>query len=333
MDLQHTGKMLKKSAFAMVRQLGIPTWFMSLSCGDTRWSDLLVSLANLVDGATVTAEDTANMSWATKSRLIKSDPVTVSRFFNNRVERFISAFLKNSLHPLGEVTDFFYRVEFQQRGSPHIHAILWIQDAPQLERDSNEDVVHFIDDFITTSTDIDEDLVKLQRHRHTHTCKKNHKNHKNACRFNFPLPPMRKTQVLEPLPLQDREVHKANWKKVKQYLQTMEEKQQPDETYDSFLASVGINEDAYINAIRSSLTHTKIFLKRDPADTRINGYNKHVLKAWDANCDIQFVINAFACIMYIVSYMSKAEKGRVNYLEMLAMRLKREEVTYVNKSK
>ena len=31
----------KKDIFAMIRQLSLPTWFMSLSAADTRWTDLL----------------------------------------------------------------------------------------------------------------------------------------------------------------------------------------------------------------------------------------------------------------------------------------------------
>ena len=40
----------KKDIFAMIRQLSLPTWFMSLSAADTRWTDLLRMLAKLNDG-------------------------------------------------------------------------------------------------------------------------------------------------------------------------------------------------------------------------------------------------------------------------------------------
>ena len=42
--------------------------------------------------------------------------------------------------PIGEIVDFFYRVEFQQRGSPHIHALFWVKDAPQYEKSSNDTI-------------------------------------------------------------------------------------------------------------------------------------------------------------------------------------------------
>ena len=31
---------------------------------------------------------------------------------------------------LGKIADLFYRVEYQQRGSPHIHMLIWLEDAP-----------------------------------------------------------------------------------------------------------------------------------------------------------------------------------------------------------
>ena len=43
-------EMRKKDIFAMIRQLSLPTWFMSLSAADTRWTDLLKMLAKLNDG-------------------------------------------------------------------------------------------------------------------------------------------------------------------------------------------------------------------------------------------------------------------------------------------
>jgi hypothetical protein len=36
----------KKDVFAMIRQLGLPTWFGSFSSADTKWNDLLKVLGN-----------------------------------------------------------------------------------------------------------------------------------------------------------------------------------------------------------------------------------------------------------------------------------------------
>ena len=39
--------MCKKEIMAMIRQLGLPTWFISLSAADTKWHDLIVMLRKL----------------------------------------------------------------------------------------------------------------------------------------------------------------------------------------------------------------------------------------------------------------------------------------------
>ena len=57
--------------------------------------------------------------------------------------------LKSNVAPIGEIADYFYRVEFQQRGSPHIHGLFWVKEAPHFEKNSNEDIVKFVDKYIT----------------------------------------------------------------------------------------------------------------------------------------------------------------------------------------
>ncbi len=64
-----------------------------------------------------------------------------------------------------------------------------------------------------------------------------------------------------------------------------------DETmnFDEFLEKLELSEQQYLKAIRLSLTHNTLLLKRSPAEIRINCYNPNLLKAWKANMDIQFV--------------------------------------------
>ncbi len=49
-------------------------------------------------------------------------------------------------------------------------------------------------------------------------------------------------------------------------------------------------------------------LKRQVNEVWVNQYNKQLLKTWNANMDIQYVVNAYACVVYIISYISKAER-------------------------
>lgn len=130
----------KKDIFAMIRQLGIPTWFLSLSAAETRWTSLLSILAFLIDGKRFTPEEMLKATWETRCRLIRSDPVTCARHFQHRVERFYHHILKSSASPLGILNDSFYRIEFQQRGSPHVHGLLWIEGAPHIGEEDDATV-------------------------------------------------------------------------------------------------------------------------------------------------------------------------------------------------
>ncbi len=79
-----------------------------------------------------------------------------------------------------------------------------------------------------------------------------------------------------------------------------------------------MNEEEYIKCIRSSLNGPKVFLKRLPSETCVNAFNATVLLAWKANMDIQFVLDPYACAMYIVSYISKSQRGMSAMLDAAA---------------
>ena len=70
--------------------------------------------------------------------------------------------------------DFFYRVEFQQSGSPHIHMLVWIENAPTLEKNSEEEIVQFVDKHLTCGVNDEEtaQLVELQTHKHSRSVEK-----------------------------------------------------------------------------------------------------------------------------------------------------------------
>ena len=65
-----------------------------------------------------------SLSWQEKCLLIKFDPVTCAQYFEHIVQTFIKNVLKHDFNPVVEILDYFYRVEFQQRGYPHIHMII-----------------------------------------------------------------------------------------------------------------------------------------------------------------------------------------------------------------
>ena len=69
----------------MVKQLGIPTFFMTLSCTDLRWNELIEIIAelnslNLPDG------DIKYMCYHDRCDTLNKNPVLVARHFQYRVE-------------------------------------------------------------------------------------------------------------------------------------------------------------------------------------------------------------------------------------------------------
>lgn len=99
----------------MIRQLGLPTWFMSLSAADTRWTDLIRALGILNNAKEYTDEEIDKMSWFRKSKLVQRDPITCTRYFGHRFRVFLNTVLKSNHHIIGKVKDYFHRIEFQQR--------------------------------------------------------------------------------------------------------------------------------------------------------------------------------------------------------------------------
>ena len=207
---------------------------------------------------------------------------------------------------LGHLADYFYRVEFQQRGSPHIHMLIWVKDAPKYNSNSVKEITDFVDTYLKCSSDTAKlhDFIQMQLHKHSRTC---HKKEDKICRFGYPLPPLKNTMILELLDT-DNEKYQQIYREIKKRMNT--EKDGFDCTYEQFLGGIlKINEEDYIKCIRSSLKAAKVFLKRSPKDIRLNLYNDKALAAWRANIDIQYVLDPYACAMYIVSYISKSQSG------------------------
>ena len=60
-----------------------------------------------------------------------------------------------------ELTHFYMRIEFQQRVSPHVHSLLWIENAPKYVISPLNDVIEFIDRTITCKLPNTDSLLSL----------------------------------------------------------------------------------------------------------------------------------------------------------------------------
>ena len=114
---------------AMLQTLGIPTW----SAADIHWPEMIQAVT-VQFGRKLSHKEVVKMSTVDRSRYLCQNPITGVQMFQHRVEAFFSEYLLSDAHPLGHITDYVIKIEFQIRGSPHAHCLLWVKDAPKLTK-------------------------------------------------------------------------------------------------------------------------------------------------------------------------------------------------------
>ena len=242
--------------------------------------------------------------------------------FQYRHETFVNTFLKSSSKPIGEVVEYVIQIEFQARGSPHAHTLIWIKDTSKLGYLDEEDIMAFIDKHVSCSLpESDEELhilvQSLHIHHHSKTCRR-----KGSCRFNYPKPLLPSTTIShEP---QDNSSKKVEFAvkiltAVKEVLDSKD--LHTDITLQEILEAAHVTLDDYIQALATSKYGQSVILNRQPFEQDVNCYCPAILKTWQANMDIQYVIDAYACVMYIASYVLKAEKGMGELLKQATKEL------------
>lgn len=266
---------------AMTDQIGCPTVFFTLSSADYHW----VGLYRLLSGK----EDISDLTPETRKKLMHDNPMLVAWYFKHRVECFFA----DVLVPLFGIIEWWYRFEWQFRGSPHVHGLLWFKNAPIFDYDSMTDerkhvLKFYFDEFcfafnpnldikdskpcsknfseIIVNTDILQDLNDMlnfvQKHtKHGPHCLKKNKNNIVSCRFRYP-------------------------KAVT--------------THSSF--SVDENNEIY-----------------EPSrnDESMGKYNPYVTSIWRANTDISPVTNSKTASRYIGKYAGKGEIASKPYLSIM----------------
>lgn len=121
------------------------------------------------------------------------------------------------------VKDYWYRFEWQHRGSPHIHGLLWLDDAPDCDKidsitdDQRQDIIDYFDGIVQaqlgrlhsssslpqnpcrrrfsdlTNEELEDDLDMLlssiQRHTKcgSHCMQKKRNSNILSCRFGYPI--------------------------------------------------------------------------------------------------------------------------------------------------
>jgi hypothetical protein len=307
---------------AAVKQLGIFTFFVTLSSADMKWRDTLQAISRQ-QGKPLTDQEVDNLSYEEKSNLLRSNPVTAAQHFDYRLQQFFSSFLLSPAQPLGKIRHYSYRIEFQQRGSPHAHIVIWTDDAPKPE-DDHDAVTKFIDQYVTCqipNEDEDPELHELvttvQQHHHSATCKKKG----TFCRFNFPKLPSRKTIVAHELESDDPVklmYLKERFMDVLSKVHEVLSKKETLPTIESLVSAAGVTLKEYEQALEMTKYGKTVVLQRTPQEMSTNYYNPDLLRAWSANIDVQYCLDPYACITYMVAYITKDEREMGNILQAVS---------------
>ena len=322
----------------MLRSLGILTFFLTLSAADLHWPEMIQVVAAEY-GMDIPRDTVAKMSIADKNWFLRQNPVTGVCKFHSRVESFFSQYLLSSSNPLGHITDHVIKIEFQMRGSPHAHCLLWVKDAPKIDTDEDSVVCRFIDKYISASLPEDnghlkhdrELMLSLQHHTHSDYCPRGKK-----CQFGFPKPPTTNT-VIARKPNDDTDETVTENAKI--MLKMVQDALHKDSTHlattiNELLSDIGVGLDSYLEVIRLCSRGPTVVLHHSPCDAYINSCNADILRLWGANVDLQYVMNEVATVMYVCSYMTKGEKAMGETLKRVAKECKNDDMrTQMNKIK
>lgn len=257
-------------------KFGPASVFTTLSCAEYNWD-------GLYDYLKLMNQDLPKIDTLNFNQLMAIDPVSVSVYFEKKFRTFFKIVIKAKNGPLGEVEHYFWRREYQARGTPHIHMKLWLKNCPIYGVDSDEDVLKWITSHITCRMPdpIKEPrlyylVMQYQVHKCGPSCQRivfgGNKKKYIICRYGFPKP---------------------------------------------------VQSQATLNSIHDTLRSRqrgqrciKLYnLARTYEERWINDYNPVILLLWEANMDIQYIHETSQVLdRYITTYITKSEKNSTEEL-------------------
>jgi len=150
----------------MTLHYGPATWFLTLSPAEWEWDYLGDYLRKI---------NPSEMTHMSTSALIAADPISASRYMDNKFNAMLQFLMSTDV--LGEITHYFWQREYQGRGMQHFHMLIWVKDAFLIGISEDEEVVSFINQYITCklpdkhlSPILHDRVLKYQSHRCNSYC-------------------------------------------------------------------------------------------------------------------------------------------------------------------
>ena len=71
-------KHFQLEVLAMIKQVGLPTFFITLSCADLRWHEVIEIIYKLNEGDILTDDDIHSMNYFDKTKILNSNLVLLA---------------------------------------------------------------------------------------------------------------------------------------------------------------------------------------------------------------------------------------------------------------
>ena len=261
----------RKKIDAMCVEHGPPTWFTTFSPAEYDWSDLVQYIRDM-------NSDIPGVKNLSATEVLAKDPVLVSNYIHTRFAALLKFILEAD--PIGKVSNYFIRTEYQGRGVVHFHCLFWVDGAPIIGKSPDKEVASFIQKYASCKlpdknqeAELHDMVDKYQRHKCRGYCLRLIKSAgkwKKACRFGFPRSESRLFQL-----------------------------------HDVLSCVIGRRK----NKMKKRLYD----LPRTADETNINDYNPDLLYLWGGNMDIQFLSeDSFSIAEYVTKYVLKSETSHVD---------------------
>ena len=295
----------------MVSQLGSGQIFWTLSAADYHWLDLYRLLAPDTEISTLDEE--------TRRELMHDNADLVSYFFVKRSELF----MKHVLKAIFNVSDYWYRYEWQHRGSCHLHGILWLSDAPNVEN-----VQIFKDNQMIDNSDLEDQSNPNQREYTDEAFEimRYFDVHCSAINPNAPIDKLVREVDSSQHPSRRRfsDVDKGNL--LYDLSDLLNNFQRHTKCGDYCYRYKGTDpipkcrfkfprECQDSCSIDDSEGYNRFVPRRN--DPFLQRYNPIVTQTWRANTDFSPILSKTAVLRYIAKYASKQEPSSKTYTQLL----------------
>ena len=270
---------IKTKVEAMVFEFGAPTFWATFSPGEYDDDDMLKYLRER-------NSDLPGVENMTVSQLICKDPVLACTYLQTKFDALLKHLLSKA-NPIGKIKHHFVRTEYQTRLMPHFHCIFWVEDAPLIGQNSDEEVLDFIGKHISCKMpNPNQDPImyglvkKFQLHKCNSYCLRRPKkcHGKARCKFGFP-----RAACLNPV------LH-------------------------GVASSIASHKTgSYMKRLYE--------LQRNHNEKCVNDYNPILLYLWQGNVDMQFIgEKSESLVDYISKYATKAPRSEITDFDLNAMK-------------